>query len=181
MRSNKLFNIAKMTSKKVWIRVWPPPPPFRQKTYFRFLFFYGRPSLFLSRCVHIPDLNTILGMINIWIFNVYLEQNLWIEMLWTDHAPFPPLPEWFFSQLFITELPSSKIGGYVFLSNINFAKSRPWSLICYLACQKFVLIQNPHKSELCRYHNIDLVPELDAAKTSGQEVLNHTRNWRRLR
>ena len=41
--------------------------------------------------------------------------------------------------------------------------------------------QYPHSSELCRYHDINLGKELSAAKTSSQEVLNSTRNWRRLR
>ena len=42
-------------------------------------------------------------------------------------------------------------------------------------------IKFPHSSELCRYHDINLCKELAAIKTSSQEVLNSTRNWRRLR
>ena len=39
----------------------------------------------------------------------------------------------------------------------------------------------PHKSELCRYHDVNLVPELKGVPTSGQENLNSIRNRTRLR
>ena len=45
----------------------------------------------------------------------------------------------------------------------------------------YMYFQYPHSSELCRFHDINKCPELSAAKTSSQEVLNSTRNWRRLR
>ena len=48
-------------------------------------------------------------------------------------------------------------------------------------CIFWFTFQYPHSSELCRYHDINLCKELSAAKTSSQEVLNSTRNWRRLR
>ena len=39
----------------------------------------------------------------------------------------------------------------------------------------------PHKSQLCRYHDVNLVPELKGVPTSGQENLNSIRNRTRLR
>ena len=51
----------------------------------------------------------------------------------------------------------------------------------YFVGDRFHEANYPHKSELCRFHDIDLVPELKGAKTSGQENLNFVRNWRRLR
>ena len=51
----------------------------------------------------------------------------------------------------------------------------------YFVGDRFHEANFPHKSELCKFHDIDLVPELYGAKTSGQENLNFVRNWRRLR
>ena len=42
-------------------------------------------------------------------------------------------------------------------------------------------IQFPHASPLCKYHHINLNVELSAAKTSGQESLNYSKNQKRLR
>ena len=39
----------------------------------------------------------------------------------------------------------------------------------------------PHKSELCRHHDINLIRELKTVPTSGQENLNSIRNRLRLR
>jgi len=39
----------------------------------------------------------------------------------------------------------------------------------------------PHKSQLCRYHDINLVPQLNTSKTSEQENVNSMRNRLRLR
>ena len=51
----------------------------------------------------------------------------------------------------------------------------------YFCGDRFHDKQFPHKSELCRYHNINLVPQLKAARTSEQENLNSNRNRLRLR
>ena len=51
----------------------------------------------------------------------------------------------------------------------------------YFVGDRFHEANYPHKSELCRFHDIKNVPELVGAKTSGQENLNFVRNWRRLR
>ena len=39
----------------------------------------------------------------------------------------------------------------------------------------------PHKSELCRYHDINLCPQLKTVKTSNQENIQNIRNQLRLR
>ena len=51
----------------------------------------------------------------------------------------------------------------------------------YFCGDRFHDKQFPRKSELCRYHNINLVPQLKAARTSEQENLNSNRNRLRLR
>lgn len=51
----------------------------------------------------------------------------------------------------------------------------------YFVGDRFHEANYPHKSELCRFHDINNVPQLVGAKTSGQENLNFVRNWRRLR
>ena len=51
----------------------------------------------------------------------------------------------------------------------------------YFVGDRFHDKKYPHKSELCRYHDINLCPQLKGAKTSGQENLNSTRNRLRLR
>jgi len=51
----------------------------------------------------------------------------------------------------------------------------------YICGDRFHDKQFPHKSELSRYHNINLVPQLKAARTSEQENLNSNRNRLRLR
>merc|ERR1712179_360483 len=51
----------------------------------------------------------------------------------------------------------------------------------YFVGDRFHNAQFPHKSPLCEFHDIDLVEELKAAKTSGQESLNNSRNQKRLR
>ena len=51
----------------------------------------------------------------------------------------------------------------------------------YFCGDRFHEKRFPHRSELCRYHNINLVPQLKTAKTSEQENVNSIRNTHRLR
>ena len=51
----------------------------------------------------------------------------------------------------------------------------------YFLGDRFHTTNFPHKSELCKFHDINLCPELKFAKTSHQENLNNVRNRQRLR
>ena len=51
----------------------------------------------------------------------------------------------------------------------------------YFCGDRFHDTKFPHKSELCRFHCIDLVPQLQNLKTSFSENLNSTKNRLRLR
>ena len=51
----------------------------------------------------------------------------------------------------------------------------------YFLGDRFHNTKCPHKSELCRFHDINLCPQLKCATTSGQENLNSIRNRTRLR
>lgn len=63
----------------------------------------------------------------------------------------------------------------------NFEDPKTRSTEKYFCGDRFHDIKFPHKSELCRYHDINLVPELKAARTSEQENINSRRNRLRLR
>ena len=51
----------------------------------------------------------------------------------------------------------------------------------YFLGDRFHNANFPHRSELCKFHDINLCPELNFAKTSQQENLNNVRNRQRLR
>ena len=51
----------------------------------------------------------------------------------------------------------------------------------YVLGDRFHTANNPHKSPLCQYHNIDLLVQSNTVKTSYQECENNRENVRRLR
>lgn len=51
----------------------------------------------------------------------------------------------------------------------------------YVLGDRFHNANNPHKSPLCLYHNIDLLAQSNSIKTSYQESENNRKNVRRLR
>lgn len=51
----------------------------------------------------------------------------------------------------------------------------------YILGDRFHTSSNPHKSPLCRYHDINLLSQANTIKTSYQESENSRKNTRRLR
>ena len=51
----------------------------------------------------------------------------------------------------------------------------------YVLGDRFQNASNPHKSPLCKFHDINLCLQSCAVKTSYQEAENHRKNIRRLR
>jgi hypothetical protein len=51
----------------------------------------------------------------------------------------------------------------------------------YVLGDRFHAANNPHKSPLCRYHDINLFQQSNTIKTSYQESENNRKNVRRLR
>lgn len=51
----------------------------------------------------------------------------------------------------------------------------------YVVGHRFHTSANPHKSQLCEFHNINLCLQRDTIKTSYQECQNNSKNLKRLR
>jgi len=51
----------------------------------------------------------------------------------------------------------------------------------YVCGDRFHSTNNPHKSPLCEYHNINLCKQASTIKTSYQESMNHKKNQKRNR
>jgi hypothetical protein len=51
----------------------------------------------------------------------------------------------------------------------------------YILGDRFHEKVNPHKSDLCKFHNINLCDQAKTIKTSYQESENHRKNFLRLR
>lgn len=51
----------------------------------------------------------------------------------------------------------------------------------YVVGDRFHTSANPHKSQLCEFHNINLCLQRDTIKTSYQECQNNSKNLKRLR